>query len=412
MTVTSPSVSDRPSQDFALFCNPESRRVEGFCIALGRLLRQRPKLVPWQLMLGRVDWDDLIDRGPKFFRLESPGRNWKVEQQLLVRGAGVEDEEAGRCWRKMSAEQITSLSNVPGRVLPMRQWFLGWRSILQELSTCVAQRGLSSRWLCPPEDVIRMFDKLACQRQLENAGIIVPPSLGVPRNFDELWEMMRQAGRRRVFLKPCHGSSASGVIALESSSTQIQAFSTLQIVDVAGEQQLFNRRRIHVYHGVKDVRRLVDVACAERCLTQVWVPKAGMSGRTFDLRVVVIGGHARHVMMRLGRGPMTNSQLLGGKGDEQALRRRMGEEAWSRMLRLCEETMTKCFPRSLYAGLDVLIEPDFKIARILEVNAFGDLLPRMLYEGRDTYTWEIEESLRLIQLRDQKECVRASLRRI
>jgi hypothetical protein len=154
---------------------------------------------------------------------------------------------------------------------------------------------------------------------------------------------------------------------------------------------LFNRRRIQLYRGLKDVREVVNAACGERCLAQVWVPKAGMSGRAFDLRVVVIAGRARHVMVRLGRGPITNSQLLGGKGDEQTLHRRMGEEAWSRMLSLCEETMTKCFPRSLYAGLDVLIEPDFQTARILEVNAFGDLLPRTLCEGRDTYTWEILE---------------------
>ena len=56
--------------------------------------------------------------------------------------------------------------------------------------------------------------------------------------------------------------------------------------------------------------------------------------------------------------------------------------------------MAKCFPRSLYAGLDVVIEPDFQTARILEVNAFGDLLPRTLYEGRDTYSWEVGEALR------------------
>jgi hypothetical protein len=108
----------------------------------------------------------------------------------------------------------------------------------------------------------------------------------------------------------------------------------------------------------------------------------------------VIGGCARHVMLRLGRGPMTNSQLLGGKGDVEILRRRMGEDAWLAMLSLCEQAMAKCFPRSLYAGFDVLIEPDFRTARILEVNAFGDLLPRILHEGRDTYTWEVEELAR------------------
>jgi glutathione synthase/RimK-type ligase-like ATP-grasp enzyme len=387
-----PSVSERPLSDFALFCNPESRRTEGFSIALGRVLRQRPKLIPWQMVLAGSAWEKQLAAPPKFLRVESPGRNWTVEQKFLLLGASLEDEERG--WRSMSPDAITALTNDPGRVLPIRQWFLAWRHVLRELSAWAERNGLSARWLCPPEDVACMFDKQACQRALENAGLAVPPSLGVPRNFDELWESMRRANRRRVFLKPCHGSSASGVVALEANRKNVQAFSTLEIVESAEGARLYNRRRIHVSRDTAEVRRLVDLACGERCLAQVWIPKAGMNGRPFDLRVVVMGGRARHVMVRLGRGPITNSQLLGGKGDVETLRRKMGEEAWQRMQTLCEETMAKCFPRSLYAGLDVVIEPDFRTARILEVNAFGDLLPRTLHEGRDTYSWEVEEALR------------------
>lgn len=395
MIVTSRSASERCVSEYALFCNPESRRVEGFCIALGRVLRKRPKLIPWQWVLDSAAWETRFDSPPKFLRLESPGRNWVVEQKLLLRGAAVEDEEAGCGWRRMSADAISSLTNDPGRVLPMRQWFLGWRDVLQKLSEWGDREGLSSRWQCPPTDIICMFDKLACQRVLENAGIAVPPALGVPRNFDELWERMRDAKRQRIFLKPCHGSSASGVVALEASRNDIQAFSTLEMVEPSNDVRLYNRRRIVVRRGAAEVRRLVDTVCGERCLAQVWIPKAGISGQPFDLRVVVIGGRARHVMVRLGRGPMTNSQLLGGKGDLDAVRQKMGDEAWQQMLGLCENAMAKCFPRSLYAGLDVLIEPNFRTARILEVNAFGDLLPRILCEGRDTYTWEVEEARRL-----------------
>jgi hypothetical protein len=387
-------VNEPGARDFALFCNPESRRVEGFSIALGRLLRQRPRLIPWQWVLEGPVWERQLEALPKFLRLESPGRNWKVEQQLLIRGAALEDEEAASDWRKMPAETIASVTNDPGRVLPMRQWFLGWRRTLRELSAWAERGGFSSRWLCPPEDVICMFDKLVCQRKLENAGVAVPPALGVPQNFDELWELMRQAGRRRIFLKPCHGSSASGVVALESSRDDIQAFSTLETVEAPDGLRLYNHRRIHIWRGASDVRRLVDAVCGERCLAQAWIPKAGISGRPFDLRVVVIGGRARQVMLRLGRGPMTNSQLLGGKGDVEMLHHRMGEEAWGNMLALCEMAMAKCFPHSLHAGFDVLIEPNFRTARILEVNAFGDLLPGILHEGRDTYTWEVGESVR------------------
>ena len=129
-------------------------------------------------------------------------------------------------------------------------------------------------------------------------------------------------------------------------------------------------------------------------MAQAWIPKAGLFHRPFDLRVVVVGGRARNVMLRLGHGPMTDSQLLGGKGEVETLRRRMGEAAWLSMLVQCEQALAKCFPRSLYAGFDVLVEPNFRKAWILEVNAFGDLLPRILHEGKETYEWEIEEALR------------------
>ena len=64
------------------------------------------------------------------------------------------------------------------------------------------------------------------------------------------------------------------------------------------------------------------------------------------------------------------------------------------MLATCERALATCFPRSLYAGFDVLVEPDFRTVRIIEINAFGDLLPRVLHEGRDTYESEVHEALR------------------
>ena len=392
MGVTSQSVSERTANDFGVFCNPESRRAEGFSIALARAWRQRPTMVPWQWVLEGADWEKRLRTTPNFLRLESPGRNWAVEKLLLLRGDAVEDEEAARSWRRIPAETIATLTNEPGKVLPMRQWFLGWRRTLEQLSQWAVGANLASRWLCPPDNVICMFDKYACQKRLEAAGILVPPMLGMPRNFEELWDLMRQRERCRIYLKPCHGSSASGVVALETNRNEIQAFSTLELRSCGNGLHLYNCRRIRVRRGFAEVKALVEAACGERCLAQVWIPKAGIHGQPFDLRVVVIGGRACHVMVRLGRGTITNSQLLGGKGDPQMVRRKMGEEAWKSMLRLCEQAMEKCFPRSLYAGFDVLIEPDFHTARILEVNAFGDLLPGTMYHGRDTYSVEIEEA--------------------
>ena len=44
------------------------------------------------------------------------------------------------------------------------------------------------------------------------------------------------------------------------------------------------------------------------------MPKAGLAGHVFDLRVVVIAGRARHAVVRMSRGPMTNLHLLNRRG--------------------------------------------------------------------------------------------------
>lgn len=388
------------SEDFGLFCNPESRRTEGFSIALGRSLRQRPILIPWERVISNGGWSGRLRPSPRFLRLESPGRNWTVERLLLMVGSTIEDEESARGWRRLPSTVLESLTNDPGRVLPMRQWFLGWREVLSKVDRWAQQHAPTTRWFSPPADVTCMFDKLACHQRLERNGFPVPPSLGTPANFDEVWNLMNQTQIRRVFIKPSHGSSASGVVALESTRREMQAFSTLEVLESGDGLQLYNRRRIQTYRGAAEVRRLVDAVCAERCIVEQWIPKAGICSKPFDLRVVVIGGKARHVVVRLGNGPITNSQLMGGRSDPQIVRDRMGTHAWNNVLSLCEEAMRKCFPQSLYAGFDMAIEPNFRTARILEVNAFGDLLPRVLHEAKDTYTWEIEEALRR-ELTDQ-----------
>ena len=74
---------------------------------------------------------------------------------------------------------------------------------------------------------------------------------------------------------------------------------------------------------------------------------------------------------------MTNLHLLNTRGEADAVRARMGPEAWEGAMGTCEPVM-RCFPGSLYAGIDLLITPDFRRHAVLEVNAFGDLLPGVL----------------------------------
>ena len=86
---------------------------------------------------------------------------------------------------------------------------------------------------------------------------------------------------------------------------------------------------------------------------------------------------------------MTNLNLLGGRGNLEIVMQRIGSAGWATIQRTCEQVMTTCFPASLYAGIDLRISPDYQHHQVLEVNAFGDLLPDVLCDGRDTYETEL-----------------------
>ena len=168
----------------------------------------------------------------------------------------------------------------------------------------------------------------------------------------------------------------------------MQAWSTLEFVEQNGELLLYNNRRMQLYRGLDDVRRLIDAVCRERAIAQVWQPKAGWRGKRFDLRVVVIAGRAQHVLPRLSSHPITNLQLGAERGDPDELRRDAGEENWHRMLAQCE-LAAQAYLDNLYCAFDVLVSPGWRRFAIAEANAFGDLLHGSIHNGKDPYGAEL-----------------------
>src|SRR5262249_47626818 len=123
-----------------------------------------------------------------------------------------------------------------------------------------------------------------------------------------------------------------------------------------------------------------------------WMPKASFDGGAADLRVVVIGQQPRHIVVRLSRSPLTNLHLGNRRGDTEAFFEHAGPEVRKKVEDLCRRAAA-VFPRSLYAGLDIGLSPDFRRAVVFEVNAFGDLLPDVFHDGLDTYESEIRAVL-------------------
>jgi len=291
----------------------------------------------------------------------------------------------------LSRGQINELAFDRGLILNSRQWYLGFGHLLeridQETADCEAVTKMNE-----PADVAIMFDKCRCHSLCRAAEIPVAESLGPVESYDELVQRMDESGRRRVFVKLAHGSSASGVVALYRNGKRQRAVTTAELVREGGDVRLYNSLRPRCYTDSSDIRIVVDTLCQQGVHVEEWLPKASLGKATFDLRVVVIGGAAQHVVVRQSRGPMTNLHLGNRRGDVAELQRRMGVERWSDMLATCERTM-KLFPGTLHAGIDICLSPGFRKHAVLEVNAFGDLLPGVLCDGKDTYTAEMEAVL-------------------
>ncbi len=339
------------------------------------------------LLAGRQRLEEVVRPGD-VVRIESPGRDWEVEKAILLLGTDEEDDES---YDRLSRGAVGALTFDRGEILCPRQWYLGYRRALrrieEQLAACPHHLLLNA-----PAEIAVMFDKPACHVRLRDRGVPVPRSLGVVGSYAELRERMAAEGCRRVFVKLAHGSSASGVVAYETDGRRHQAFTTAEAVRSRGALHLYNSRRVRRYRDTLEIAEIVDALCRHHVHVEEWLPKAGVEGKAADLRVVVIAGRARHTVVRRSRGPITNLHLLNERADAEALRGRMTETAWAALRTTCERAAA-CFPATLYCGLDVLVTPDLHHHAVLEVNAFGDLLPGLCDGGEDTYEAEIRAAL-------------------
>lgn len=342
---------------FTVVGNPDNRRVALFRAAARAEGQPDPHLVPW---LDVVSGRPLAFEPGTLVRIDSPGEDAEVDR--LLRGAATAAE--------------------PGRIVGLAAWHRGLRQALGRIAG--AARDAGARLLQDPDEILTMFDKRACHRRLEAHGVPVPAALPSPGGYQELRAAMAARGWSRVFVKPAHGSSASGVVALRVAQGRVRATTS---VERAGPY-LYNSLRVRDYAAESDIRSIVDTLAADGLHVERWFPKAGLRGRVVDLRVVVIDGRPTHVVVRGSLGPMTNLHLGNQRGDLGAFRAAAGEAAYEAGLETCVRA-ARTLPGSLMVGVDLMFSPDFRRHAIAEVNAFGDLLPGLEVAGRDTYAEQI-----------------------
>nr|WP_181010410.1 STM4014 family protein [Streptomyces sp. SM14] len=355
--------------------NPENRRVALFAAAVRAAGLPAPRVLPWLEVLRT-----LRDGGPgalprfrpgEIVRLDSPGENDEVG--VLLRD--VEDQ-----------------TRVEGGAL----WYARFTGAVRALTGRALADG--ARLLDDPDELAVLFDKRLCHGVLSGAGVPVPrsPTSGPGAPPVRGWDDVRAAGLGRFFVKPAHGSSASGVLAVQTGAGgRVRAVTS---VERDGQGHMYNSLRVRAYDTETEVAALVDALAPDGLHLESWWPKAAQGNRAMDLRVVVVAGRATHAVVRASRSPMTNLHLGGVRGDLAEAREAAGP-MWETAMSACERAAA-CFPGTLCVGVDLLPGTGWRGVAVGEVNAFGDLLPRLTgmpgggAEGLDTYGAQVAALLR------------------
>lgn len=362
------SVNSAPPR-FAVVGNPGNRRVGLFqeAVRAAGLPPARP-----------VSWLDVLDGAAVFrpgetVRIDSPGEDAEVERLLR----DVED---------------------PTRVEGSSRWYARFTTAVREVARAAAEAG--AVLLDDPGDLAVLFDKRLCHGVLDAAGVPVPasptsgPAAPPVRGWADVRGLMADHRMPRVFVKPAHGSSASGVLAVETAGPgRVRATTS---VERDGAGRLHNSLRVRRLTAEGEVAAIVDALAPDGLHVERWLPKASQRGRAADLRVVVVDGRATHAVVRTSPSPMTNLHLGGVRGDldEARAATEAAGGSWREALAVCERAGA-AFPDTLCVGVDLLPATGWRRFAVGEVNAFGDLLPRLTglpgsgAEGLDTYAAQV-----------------------
>ncbi|MDX2731344.1 MULTISPECIES: STM4014 family protein [unclassified Streptomyces] len=365
----SPSSTVGPVPRFAVVGVPGNRRVTLFQEAVRAAGLPAPRVVPWpDVLRGEVAF-----RPGETVRMDSPGEDAEVDRLLRA----VDD---------------------PTRVEGTARWYARFTAAVREVARAAAAAG--AELLDDPGDVAVLFDKRLCHGVLDGAAVPVPASAtsgaGAPvvRGWADVRALMAGHRMPRAFVKLAHGSSASGVLAVETAGPGRVRATTSVERDSAG--RLFNSLRVRRCTTEREVAAIVDALAPDGLHIERWLPKASQHGRSADLRVVVVAGRATHAVVRTSRSPMTNLHLGGERGDLDEVRVavRAAGGSWAEVLAVCERAAA-CFPETLCVAVDLLPATGWRRFAVGEVNAFGDLLPRLTglpgsgAEGLDTYAAQV-----------------------
>ncbi|WP_157778634.1 STM4014 family protein [Massilia violaceinigra] len=327
-----------------------------------------------------VDWAEWLDQPalltaslaerPCVFKIDSPGDDARLHGMLIRQGC----EALG-----------IGMSRLPdrGEISVSGEWFAGFTLALQRVAAELS--ALSHvKVMNAPHELLLMMDKLACQQHFTARGIPIPRLLGPIEGYAHLRAVLDEHHLNQVFLKTRYGSSASGVVAYRRNSRGAeQATSSADLVQGEGGPRLYNVKRLRSYNAQPDIVHLIDLLAGQQTYAEAWIPKPRHGNGHYDVRVVTLGGQPAHRVARVGTRMMTNLHLDNQRADVASLLGEKDHAALEQTARAAAAT----FPQSHVIGLDMVVRKGH--AHVLEANAFGDLLPKLLWQGHDTYAAQL-----------------------
>jgi glutathione synthase/RimK-type ligase-like ATP-grasp enzyme len=360
-----PRSESAQSLRLAVVGNPENRRIALYKAAAASLGSAEPRVVPW---LDVIEGRAAFETG-ELVRIDSPGEDAEVTR--LLRG---------------ESEPVDMY-----RVEGTRAWYEGFVAALEKLHVAIEAAGATA--LASAEETATAFDKARCNALLAERGVPVPEAIPGVVDYVSLRTALAERNWDRVHVKIRHGSSASGVVALDvGGRRRLWATTSTELHRTPDGYELYNSLKARHYRHERDISALINHLAPDGLHVERTINLLHIDGTHSDMRLVTVGGKVTHAVGRVSHLPITNLHLGGKRREIAIFVERYGEGRWQQVLDLAEQTAA-CFPESHCLGIDIL--SDRERDYVGEVNAYGDLLPNLLGlpgtlgEGVDTYTAQL-----------------------
>lgn len=361
---------------FLLVGNPDNRRVALFQAALARRGLAPARVVSWRTLAEDVGPLAALPDVPTLVRLESFGEDDEVERAFLRRGAPVRPT--------LDLAAVAALVPERGRIVAPRQHHEGFLAVLRDVTVVLESK---RRWraLTPPWAIEELFDKRATARTFASLGVPIAPWHDASDGLESLRARLDSAQEDRVYVKLTCGSSAS-CLALWTRRPRESVITSLEL---AHGGRMYNSLRLRKYDDRPRIDRVLEFLLGEGAHVERALTKARVDRRFFDCRVLTVAGEPAFTVVRTSPHPITNLHLGGRRGALPDISSPVLDAA----MESCRVVARHY--SALHLGIDLMFERDLAGHRILEANAFGDLLPNLERDGLDVYGWQIRAALAL-----------------